>query len=1001
MFTVDELLPALKQAWFIEAHGALERNILRARLGLKPEANVQALSSGLGRLSQAVLASAPAWPDPRTGHARHLCVIAADIEAGLSIVRGQLQDVNPHVLKASLLYDIAGMPGAAATMSSRDGLAHEARAYFERLKYSAWGQLGAASDKEPEPADLENRNPDGLMNEAIGEVLSEFGTTLQDSDSKSTRSASSALSMLRDLTKHFGFSCDSDSLNAFFASIRLRRENATLPVVKRMASINENIARTISLPAELWPVQRIALESGLLADQIQSFGIAAPTGTGKTAITRLLLADYFAKHPDRKAIYITPSRALTAQVARDLKESLSLTNRSVAALGAHLTVHEQLSRNVTTADVLVFTPEKADLLMRVDPRTIKSVGLVIVDEAHHIEAGSRGILLEFYLWRLRTVVPSDARIVQLSAVTPNIDELVSWVGSSDSTSAVKVDWRTNRLRIGVFESEQDGTAVVQFPGHQPFRLFERGELPEDEHSGIALLAERLSKTGVVLVLATSIEKAEAIAETIGRNRSALQDAVGVAGERLDARVERELFAESSLRELFRKRVAYHHSQLPPRVRVAVEDVISNKQIDIVCATTTLAEGVNFPFSTVIVESLVGSNYELSPRSLWNIAGRAGRFGVDSEGHCILFRPSLWSTRLREYKLRDYFDTQLDAIPPVRSALASAISDLRQAVEENSIPFDELTKIGLSEIKEMGVASRRAKRIRGLINLMRIGYAHAGRTGVVTFEDDAAPEFEEGLLAAKQLSTADRTFAQRLAVQQRRVLKEALLENDALLAIAARIGWSLETQSELYQWLAGLEDWRLQSFGRMVIGGGVVDEKRLGFLIGPVSKMMSEFEGDKLEGYTSFIAVRWLEGIPLTAIRNAEKGTQDFGRIVRIIYARVQYLLPWALFGVDELLQYEAKRRNIRIEGGVRDLSVLAAEGVPNFDALQLVMQLDLERVDATRLSKAFRSRRRDTDILGWLGSVSWETVAGTVTGSDRRRLDPDLRPTWEAIRGSA
>jgi replicative superfamily II helicase len=211
-----------------------------------------------------------------------------------------------------------------------------------------------------------------------------------------------------------------------------------------------------------------------------------------------------------------------------------------------------------------------------------------------------------------------------------------------------------------------------------------GECPADDDKLLAQLAERLSKNGIVLVLCTSPNRAEKLAGQIAELRLESQIPGDAISTRLDARIERELYPLSPLRDLYRKRIAFHHSQLPPRIRTALEDAISNKLIDIVCATTTLAEGVNFPFSTVIVESLIGQTYQITPRSLWNIAGRAGRFGVDSEGHCILFRPSKWRHRLKVYSLSDYISMKLDDIPPVKSALASGILELKDAIDNSEL-----------------------------------------------------------------------------------------------------------------------------------------------------------------------------------------------------------------------------------------------------------------------------------------------------------------------------
>src|SRR5207245_27808 len=129
---------------------------------------------------------------------------------------------------------------------------------------------------------------------------------------------------------------------------------------------------------------------------------------------------------------------------------------------SHLVAHSTIPLSSDDADVIVFTPERADLLLRIDPEFLQQVCLAVVDEAHHIEQGSRGILLEFYLWRLRKMIPASARIVQLSAVTPNIAELTDWVNLSRRSQSVMLDWRTSRLRVGVLERTSRGGAILNF-----------------------------------------------------------------------------------------------------------------------------------------------------------------------------------------------------------------------------------------------------------------------------------------------------------------------------------------------------------------------------------------------------------------------------------------------------------------------------------------------------------------------------------------------------------
>jgi DEAD/DEAH box helicase/Helicase conserved C-terminal domain len=746
--------------------------------------------------------------------------------------------------------------------------------------------------------------------------------------------------------------------------------------------------RAIGVPIELWPAQLEALRRGLLNRSFKSFGFASPTGTGKTALSRILIASALRDQPGGKVLYLCPSRALVHQVYSDLKRDLSGIDVTVFEAGAHLVVHEMHPIASEEADVLVFTPERADLLLRVAPEFIQETILIIVDEAHHIEQGSRGVLLEFYLWRLLKLTLGKARIVQLSAVTRNIRELTGWLGTEETSQSVLIHNRTNSLRVGGLERSSSGAAILQFGDTPPYSVLTERTLPRNPKEGLAVLADHFSKSGIVLILCMSPAIAEEIANLVAAIRQDEQPIDDEVSDQLDAWIERELFPESLLRSHYKKRVVFHHSQLPPRVRTGIEDAIREKKVDVICATTTLAEGVNFPFSTVLVESLVGTYFELTPRSLWNIAGRAGRFGVDSEGHCILFRPELWRDRLKEYRLDDYLRTKLTDIPPVESALASGLRQLEALVGEGKLPMEALESISLANIKIDGKATAEAKSIRAFINIMRVGYAHANSTGAITLLGEGTPEFDGELLASRQVTETSRVFASAIGRQQRLVIRAATAENPEFVQISARVGWSLEAQQSLYNWLLTRADWQLEQFGNIVVRGYIRNFDHLGFLVGPLAKHLIAFEGEALGGAVGFLADKWIRGIPLAGFQEA-RGT-SFGRMISNVYGRMQYLLPWGLFGLDELIQFVARERGILVGDGVGALSALAAEGVPNFDALTLVLTFGIERVDAARLSDRFRRDRRSTDIIDWFRSSVWSEIERVVKGAEQRRLDPSL-----------
>lgn len=993
MFTIEQLSECLSEPWFLEGYQGLERNLFLARLGQPRKPLTGLVRKQLKRFSQAVISSAADWENPRESGARLLCLYAADIEASLSIESDE-DEQYAHLshLKAVLLYELAGLPGASSSHAARNGFDPRFRSFFTRERDSIWGSVttnwvGKAAGIS-ESTDHATQPARALLEQSLGEILADAGRKLQVVGAGEIES--SELKLLGKLAADFSMGLTGDDVFALKKLLALRAANSSLAIVPKRSALTIEDLRAISAPVELWPAQSVALQAGLLDADMRSFGFAAPTGTGKTALTRIVIANALRANPGSKIFYICPSRALVHEVWADLSTSLRGIGITVFEAGGHLTSHDKLAPTSDGADVIVFTPERADLLLRVDPEFLAQTSLVIVDEAHHIEQGSRGVLLELYLWRLTRMIPSSARVIQLSAVAPNISELTSWLSTDQKTHSVMVDSRTSSLRVGLLNRTNDGAGNLRFGQAEPYELLAAGELPEDATEGLAALANSMAKNSIVLVLCMSPGSSENVARAVAKLRDDEQAVDDDISERLDAWVERELYPESELRKHYKKRVLFHHAQMPPRVRLGIEEAVRARRVDVICATTTLAEGVNFPFSTVIVESLVGWGFHLTPRALWNIAGRAGRFGVDAEGLCILYRPELWAKRLKGYKLENYLQTALVDIPPVKSALAQGIAKLNELVSRGKISLDDLDSISLSQIKVDGKVTAEAKDVRALINLMRVGYAHASSTGIVDISADGAPEYANQLLASHQLSEAERIFAERVGERQRRVVKEATDENPAFIEIAARVGWSLEAQSNIYRWLETRDNWQLEQFGGLVIGGHIKNLSNVSYLMGPVAKHLLAFDGEALGGAYSYLAEKWIAGMPLSKFQ-AERGS-SFGLMIAKIYGRMQYLLPWGLFGMHELLKYEAKRRGMVVGDGVSALSVLAAEGVPNFDALTLTLSLGVERADATRLSEAFRPLRlKTTPIVDWLAALPWQRAEEIVRGADQRRVDPMFR----------
>ena len=975
-----------------ELFNVLEQYLLECRLGFGDTVIPKDKIIELSYYSSAVLGAIATEETLDFYQWRDIFKIAADIEYILFKENMQMDQnsARHHLFRSTILYESAGYHSISRFLVNNKVLRKNLNNFFSRDNKSAFGYLGSKTDDNR----LIKEKEDSIVEDGLEEVLDILGSYMQNTSSKLVENIKTGMEVIEKVTSLYNFDINGDEIACLNKLISLRMASSIFKYVPNEVANDLKISK---MPVELWRSQAEAINKGLLNEKYDSVGIATPTGTGKTAIAQVLLLTFLKHNPGKKAFYIVPSKALATQVSEDLSMILKPVGYKIAALGSHLTYNSYALEDPKEADLLVFTPEKADLILRVEKELLEEVNLVIVDEAHHIEAGTRGMLLEFYLWRVKKLVPKQCRIIQLSAVAPNIGELVTWLKKEKETSSLKLDWRPGKFRIGIYE-HINGIGYLNFNTNKVMAYKNYEFNPKNEQYDINIinignLAHQLSKQGVVLILATSKKRAELIVEYVKELRSDfssqdIQSELTYSMESLDAKLERELYAEVPLRKSISYGIAYHHSGLPSRVRRAIEIIIKEKKVNIVCATTTLAEGVNFPFSTVIVESLIiGINSQLSPRGLWNIAGRAGRYGVDSEGHCILYSPSLYVNKLKEYKLESYLENKLDSIPPVKSALAETIDLLNEVLESNTIEDEDLEELSLQKVK-VKLKGDRGKRVIGLINIYRTGLAHAYANNLINPSEENQISIIKEMYAYEKLSNRAKERVCKIEEGQKKVLNQTSLLNPELLDIAARVGWAIESQERLLRWIETLENWQITSFGKIVSYGEARIDK-LKYLLYPVAENMIEFEGDKLGGFTSYTAVNWIAGYSITDIRKETE--YDFNRLVDLIYSRIQYLLPWALFGVSELLDYEARKRQIQFGSGVKDLSILASEGVPNFLALELSMKLDIERVDAVRLAIAYKNSRNRSDIIDWFKQLEWQEINNIVRGGDRRRLDPDLK----------
>lgn len=428
----------------------------------------------------------------------------------------------------------------------------------------------------------------------------------------------------------------------------------------------------------LYPQKESILEGQLLNPAHRAIVLNLPTSSGKTLIAeyRILQALNQFRNQGGWVAYVVPTRALVNQVYNQLKRDLVSIGLSVEkASGAiELDGFEQHlieeNGNQTTFDVLVTTYEKMNLLVRQGLGTTgqRALVLTVVDEAHNIEEKQRGLNLEFLL----STIKNDCQEANFLLMTPDIsnsDEIVNWL-APDRGQVINLEldwWQPNERVIGAIQIEGQSRAYdyVLRTLHTDKGTYEVGEaIPlfpgtTDETASQARASKvKIVKTvgsnclnpaSPIIILASDPNETYSIAETLFENSDdnfGHDDDVDL----LIKLVQSELGNDFPLARFLSRRIAVHSSALPDEIRFLVEDLMSSEKLQALVATTTIAQGINFPVSAVIMGAY---NYPyvgpMPVRDFWNLAGRVGRAGQDSMGWVgIAVRNTADFTRVTQY-----------------------------------------------------------------------------------------------------------------------------------------------------------------------------------------------------------------------------------------------------------------------------------------------------------------------------------------------------------------
>lgn len=351
--------------------------------------------------------------------------------------------------------------------------------------------------------------------------------------------------------------------------------------------------------------------------------VAIPTASGKSLVAYLAILHRWLA-TGKKSLYIVPLRALASEKLDELQQfkALGLT------VGISTGDLDEKDPKLGRFDVIVCTSEKADALLRHRTAWMEDIGCVVADELHLLHDSGRGPTLEVILTRFRALLP-QAQLVGLSATVANAKDVADWLDARLVTS----DWRPVTLKVGTYLPDR-----LEFLGSPPRRL-ESGRDPV-----AALVEETIREGGQSLVFVATRKAAEAQATNLaGPVRSLLSPEQMAELEKASAALDdggEGSPTAKKLAKLVKAGVAYHTAGLDGSQRRFVEENFRKGRIKVLCATPTLAAGVNTPARRVVIRDLsrfeMGEgNRPLPVMEVKQMMGRAGRPRYDPYGEAVL------------------------------------------------------------------------------------------------------------------------------------------------------------------------------------------------------------------------------------------------------------------------------------------------------------------------------------------------------------------------------
>ncbi len=754
---------------------------------------------------------------------------------------------------------------------------------------------------------------------------------------------------------------------------------------------------------DVLPPQRVTLaEEGLLGSSRRAVVVSLPTSSGKTMIAQFRILQALNQFDTENGwvAYLAPTRALVNQITRRIRNDFEPLGINVEQVSPALDVDgfEMSMLKNTNKDsqfkVLVTTPEKLDLMLRQgwEKKIERPLTLVIVDEAHNLQNATRGLKLELLLANINKEC-ENAQFLLLTPFIQNAKEIARWLGGANSDEIhMSFDWQPNDRAIGIVYAEKSDTTCsascrfnLKFKSVHTSRpsisiddnimMIENNDTYtfsqlQDKSKLATMVINQLKDRDSVIAIHGQIGWVWSLAEEIKIKSNPVAHSENI--QYVQKFLEYEFGSTFQLIDLLNYKIGVHHAGLSDEVRSLMEWLFEIGEINVLVATTTIAQGMNFPVGAVVMAShqyFSTHAEEMPPEDFWNIAGRAGRVGQDSIGIIALVAKNNSDIE----RLKTFINKQTHALN------SSLIAMVKEAIENEYMDIEDLGKIVY-----------RQPTWSAFVQYLTHSYREMGESANFIAEIE---QVLRGTFGFEKLRQENRNWSNKFirgVENYARYMQKP--ENKGSIKLVDSTGFSLQSVNALLQ-KARIENITKDSWNQELFTKSSTElQKMIGVLI-KIPELRSNFDDIKKKtnsqnGNTISLVIKdWVNGKSIEDIAENYFKTENIDMDEAItkcgqsLYGKITQTASWGLSALLSSTVGEIE------EDEFKELSNLPARvyyGVNNDDAIMLRLA-GVPRIASNELSKILPNIKNETVVnvrhtLKINGGEFWKSVMGDKKG---------------------